>query len=222
MAAQGLEVVVMPVGMLAANCVLVIDKQTKEALVVDPGDEAPRVKKMLDRACVGKVLRVVATHAHFDHVAAAAQVAKLCGGAPIAGHEADRDLWGGVAKQFEKFGMPAPEGLPTGYDVAMSEGKPLLEGNSALAAAQVLHTPGHSPGSVCIYWPGAPGLLLSGDTLFAGGFGRTDLWGGSESALRKSLMHKLFKLPGETRVITGHGEETTIAEEKFNNPIAYM
>ncbi len=203
-----------PVGLLGCTCTIVACPETREALVVDPGDEAPRILGALARLGL-RAVGVVHTHAHFDHVMAAPAIAAATK-ADVALHREDRWLWENVAVQTALFGLPTPPplGLPTRW----------LEGGEALAfgrrEARVLHTPGHTPGSLCLFVeaPGEAPLLFSGDTLFAGSVGRTDLWGGDAGALVDSIRGPLFSLPDETVVVPGHGPETTIGLEREDNP----
>jgi hydroxyacylglutathione hydrolase len=204
-----------PVGPLGCTCTIVACGETHEALVIDPGDEAPRILGELERQGL-RAVSVVHTHAHFDHVMGTGDVAAATG-AEIALHKEDRWLYDHVSDQLRLFGFGK---LP----VAM---KPLtreLLGGEVLAfgrrEARVVHTPGHTPGSVCLYVEaqGEQPLLFSGDTLFAGSVGRTDLWGGSSEALVESIRGPLFDLPDATLVIPGHGGETTIGLEREDNP----
>lgn len=202
-----------PVGALGCNCTLVVCPATRQALVVDPGGEAPRILERL-RALGAEAVTILHTHAHFDHVLGTDDVAHATRAEPAL-HEADRWLYENVALQGELFGLraQAPE----------ARWRP-LRGGEAIAfgrrEARILHTPGHTPGSLCVYLEhaGETPLLLSGDTLFAGSVGRTDLWGGSFDALSRSIRGPLFDLPEATRVIPGHGPETTIGLERQDNP----
>jgi hydroxyacylglutathione hydrolase len=204
-----------PVGALGCNCSIVACPETSEALVVDPGDEAPRILAELQRHG-WRAVRVVHTHAHFDHVMATADVAAATG-AETALHKGDRWLYDHVPDQLSLFRMPA-------RSLTMAAPNRELEGNEVLAfgkrEARVLHTPGHTPGSICLYleFSGETPLLFAGDTLFAGSIGRTDLPGGSFDEIVTSIRGPLFSLPENTLVIPGHGPETTVGLERLDNP----
>ncbi len=197
---------VIPVGPLGCNCVILWDSATMKGLVVDPGDEAQRIRMEVEGLGV-KVECILHTHGHFDHLGATKELQELWG-CPAHLHPADNHLVECLDMQTGMFGMrrvQAPQMLP------LSEGEAFL-------GFRVIHTPGHSPGCCCFYGDFESGpLLFSGDTLFAGGMGRTDVLGGNLNALRASV-RKLYELPDETLVIPGHGPETTIGEEARNNP----
>lgn len=206
-----------PVGRLGCNCTVAVCSDTGEALVVDPGDDADRIRSVLDRF-KARVTRVVHTHAHLDHVLAAHEIAGPTG-AEVMLHPGDRWLWDHVPMQAALFGWSiTPLASPTG---ALVDGQSLGFGHQE---AQVLHTPGHTPGSVCFLLgtphdpPDDPPILLSGDTLFRGSVGRTDLWGTSFDELARSIRERLFTLPDETAVVPGHGPPTTIGFEREENP----
>jgi glyoxylase-like metal-dependent hydrolase (beta-lactamase superfamily II) len=204
------------VGALGCNCTIVACPETHEALVIDPGDEAPRVLRALADQGVTAV-RIVHTHAHFDHVMATGDVAAATG-AEILLHRDDRWLYDAVPMQLELFGMARPG--------AAAPPPPTREltGDEALGfgrrEARALHTPGHTPGSMCflLEHAGETPLLFAGDTLFRGSIGRTDLPGGSVDDIARSIRERLLTLPDETRVIPGHGPETTIGAEREENP----
>jgi glyoxylase-like metal-dependent hydrolase (beta-lactamase superfamily II) len=205
-----------PVGLLGCNCSVVVCPDTKEALVVDPGDEAPRILATLE-ALGASAVKVVHTHAHFDHVMATGALAARTGADTFV-HADDRWLWDRVAMQAETFGLPCPAGA--------SPPPPTRElvGDEALAfgrrEARALHTPGHTPGSTCFFLEraGDAPLLFAGDTLFRRSVGRTDLWGGSLPTIQRSIRERLLTLPDDTIVVAGHGPETTIGEERAENP----
>jgi len=205
-----------PVGMLGCNCSIVVCPDTKEALVVDPGDEAPRVLEAL-RAEGARAVRIVHTHAHFDHVMGTRAVAADTG-AEVLVHAEDLWLWDRVKLQTETFGLPCPA------DALPPAPARWLAGEEALAfgrrEARALHTPGHTPGSMCFFLErvGETPIVFAGDTLFRRSIGRTDLWGGSAPAIERSIRERLFTLPDDTIVVTGHGPDTTIAEERASNP----
>jgi glyoxylase-like metal-dependent hydrolase (beta-lactamase superfamily II) len=219
---------ILPVGLLQCNCMILGDPQTREALVLDPGDEVDRVLAALARHGL-TVRAIVSTHAHIDHVGGL-QKLKQVTGAPVLMHAGDFDLYRHMQVQAAMIGLPCP--ALTEIDQPLREGDTLRWGRFS---ANVLHTPGHTPGSVSLYLPGestpsagenegdvpsasGPGKLLAGDTLFAGSIGRTDLWGGSLEQILASIHGKLLVLPEETLVYPGHGPLTTIAEERAGNP----
>jgi hydroxyacylglutathione hydrolase len=209
-----------PVGLLGCNCTIVACAETREALVVDPGDEAPAILAALARDGL-EAVRIVHTHAHFDHVMGTAAVATATG-AEVLVHRDDRWLYDNTLMQIRAFGVERPDGRPwTPPPPPTRE----LVGDEALAfgrrEAQALHTPGHTPGSVCFYCEGGGGempVLFAGDTLFKGSIGRTDLWGGSLPAIKASIRDKLLTLPDDTIIVPGHGPETTVAAEREDNP----
>jgi glyoxylase-like metal-dependent hydrolase (beta-lactamase superfamily II) len=199
-----------PVGLLASNCIILGDQQAQEAIVIDPGDEAAHIHQRLTELGL-KLKQIVLTHAHIDHVGGALKLKKLTG-APIYLNENDLPLLEMMDAQAAWLGIHAPEvaapdgGLADGQIVGLEH-----------YPAQVLHTPGHTQGSVCLHF--APlKLLVAGDTLFAGGIGRTDLPGGNFDQIMDSLRDRLMTLPDETRVLPGHGPETTIGVERISNP----
>jgi glyoxylase-like metal-dependent hydrolase (beta-lactamase superfamily II) len=199
-----------PVGPLRCNCTILGDEVTHEAMVVDPGDNIPEILSRLQKH--GLTLRqIVVTHAHIDHVGGAAQLRKLTG-APVVMNQLDLGLLRMMEMQAGWLGVPTPEVAPP--DASAEDG--LAIGLETLPA-QVLHTPGHTPGSICLLFPGQH-LLLAGDTLFAGSIGRTDLPGGNGQQILRSLRERLLVLPDATRVLPGHGPETTIGEERQSNP----
>lgn len=202
-----------PVGPLGCNCSIVACAETREALVVDPGGDAPRILEQLRRQGLTAVA-VVHTHAHFDHVLGTREVAAPSG-ADIVIHADDRWLYDNIEMQAGLFGLRAEAPAPPTRE--LRGGERLSFGRRE---ARVFHTPGHTPGSVCYYLEvsGATPVLFAGDTLFAGGIGRTDLWGGSYPDIVRSIRGPLFALPEETVVVAGHGPETTIGVEREDNP----
>jgi len=206
---------IFPVGPLQCNCSVLVDEATREAVVIDPGDEPERVLEVLEAAKVRPVA-LLHTHAHFDHVGATRSIAEATG-APVRLHPADRPLYERLPQQAAFFGLSlAP---PRALDAPLSDGEVIPFGRLARRA---LHTPGHTPGSTCFELQGDTPLLFSGDTLFRRSIGRTDLWGGDTDAILTSIRQKLFRLPGDLPVVCGHGPGTTIDEEKRSNPFAAL
>jgi glyoxylase-like metal-dependent hydrolase (beta-lactamase superfamily II) len=200
-----------PVGALQCNCVIIGDERTKTAVVIDPGDEIERVTAALDRLGLS-VASILATHGHIDHVGGFAELKRLTGAKTLL-HEADVPLYENLALQAQWLGV-APPAL-TALDAGLSEELGVAVGGLKL---DVRHTPGHSPGSVSLVLPDRTPVLFSGDTLFAGSIGRTDLWGGSFETIIESIRAKLLTMPDETIVIPGHGPSTTIGAERRTNP----
>ena len=210
--------ITIPVGMLQCNCTIIGDPVTREALVIDPGDEINRILELLGRHHL-KVKAIVSTHAHIDHVGGLSKLHQYTG-APVMMHRDDVPLYQGMDIQAAFLGIARPD--VGEVDQLLTDGDVLQWGS---LAAQVMHTPGHSPGSVSLYLPPdagkickAPPQLYAGDTLFAGSIGRTDLWGGSMDQILDSLKSKLMQLPDDTIVHPGHGIPTTIGEERQSNP----
>jgi hydroxyacylglutathione hydrolase len=207
-----------PVGMLQCNCSIIGDPRTLEAIVIDPGDEVERILSLLGRYKL-TVKAIVSTHAHIDHVGGLAKLYQYTG-APVMMHRDDLPLYRGMEVQAAFVGMHPPELVE--IHQLLKEGDILQWGNFL---AKVIHTPGHTPGSVSLYLPAdsdnlnlANPQLYSGDTLFAGSIGRTDLWGGSLDHIVSSLKDKLMQLPDSTIVHPGHGPSTTIGHERDTNP----
>lgn len=199
-----------PVGALQCNCTILGDSEAKVAIVIDPGGEAPRILSALDEAEL-RVLHIVHTHAHIDHVGATHAVRGATGGATYL-HPGDTPLHDMLALQAQFLGVPMPE--PSVMDHPLQDALTLPFGAFELA---VMHTPGHTPGSVCFAVPGQD-VCFSGDTLFAGGIGRTDLWGGDSEAIVHSIRDRLYALNGAVQVVPGHGPVTSIDRERRANP----
>jgi glyoxylase-like metal-dependent hydrolase (beta-lactamase superfamily II) len=217
-AANGAIQITLPVGMLQCNCTIIGDPMSREAVVIDPGDEVGRILELLGRHRLS-VKAIVSTHAHIDHVGGLAKLQRFTG-APVLMHREDLPLYQAMDVQAAFLGVTPPE--VTKVDHLLKEGDSLRWG---AYQANVIHTPGHTPGSVCLYLPNV-GVnltlpnprLFAGDTLFAGSIGRTDLWGGSMEQIMDSLRGKLMELPEHTVVHPGHGLATTIGEERQSNP----
>ena len=201
---------ILPVGLLQCNCSVIGDETTREAMVIDPGDEIEEIVAILRKHNL-HVKQIVITHAHIDHVGGAMKLRGLTG-APILLNQNDYALLKMLDVQAAWIGMPAPGKVEIESNLA--EGDGLRVGD---ISAGVIHTPGHTEGSICLYFP-AQKLLIAGDTLFAGSIGRTDLPGGSFDKIMSSLHGRVLALPDETVVIPGHGPGTTIAEEREGNP----
>jgi hydroxyacylglutathione hydrolase len=201
---------IFPVGPLQCNCTILGDEETGEAIVIDPGDEISRIERRLREHGL-KLKQILITHAHIDHVGGALKLKKLTG-APIFMNENDLPLLQAMEMQAAWLGVAPPETAPP--DSSLKEGQQVgLE----RFPAEVLHTPGHTQGSICLHF--APmKLLVAGDTLFSGSIGRTDLPGGNSRQIIDSIHSRLLTLPDETRVLPGHGPETTIGAERESNP----
>lgn len=224
---------IIPVGMLQCNCSILGDPETGEAIVVDPGDEVERISEILGRHNL-KVRAIVSTHTHIDHVGGLARLHNATG-APVLIHEGDLELYRHLDVQAQWLGVPTPEMVR--IQDFVKEGEALRWGS---LEARVLHTPGHTPGSICLVVdraaerdrdaaalptsreratpPAGTARLISGDTLFQGSIGRTDLWGGSYPQIINSIREKLIVLPEEMAVYPGHGDATTIGAEREDNP----
>jgi len=201
---------VLSVGLLQCNCSILGDEVTHEAIVVDPGDEIDRILAVLAKHQL-TVKQIIITHAHIDHIAGAAKL-KAATGAPIFYNQLDLPLIKMMDVQAGWIGAATPTVAEP--DASAEEG--LKIGVPGIQGV-VIHTPGHTEGSISLHFP-AEHLLLAGDTLFAGSIGRTDLPGGDFRKIMASLKERLMSLPDETRVIAGHGAATTIAAERHHNP----
>ncbi|MGA8301120.1 MAG: MBL fold metallo-hydrolase [Terriglobales bacterium] len=201
---------VIPVGPLQCNCSIIGDETTHEAMVIDPGDDIDEIVAIIGKHNL-QVKQIVITHAHIDHVGGAMKLRALTG-APILLNQNDYALLKMLDVQASWLGMKPPGAVEV--EAGLAHDQTLRAGT---LSANVLHTPGHTEGSVCLYFP-AEKMLIAGDTLFARSIGRTDLPGGSFEKIMRSLHDRVLTLPDETKVIPGHGPATTIGEEREENP----
>lgn len=206
-----------PVGPLACNCTILGDPETGRAVVVDPGGDTAHILEVLGRHGL-TCEHLVHTHAHIDHILATREMKEKTG-ARIHLHDGDLPLYEGILEQaamLAGWGLRIPPPDPTlPVDSFLKDGDAVQAGGLEL---EVLHTPGHTPGSCCFgVDDGAAGLLIAGDTLFRGSIGRTDLPGGDASQIVHSIQQRLYTRDEDTRVITGHGESTTIGAERHGN-----
>ena len=198
------------VGPLENNCFIIADENTKEGLVVDPGDEPDRILDLINKNSFN-IKYIVCTHAHFDHVGAVPDLKKETG-AKIVIHRDELEIYKSTKDQAAIWGYeldPLPE-----PDMFVSEGDKIEVGDLRF---EILHTPGHSPGGICLY---GEGILITGDTLFAGSVGRTDFYGGDMEKLKRSF-RRLLSLSDKIKVLPGHGPETTIGQERTDNFFSY-
>lgn len=203
-----------PVGLLACNCTLLGDPATGEAIVIDPGlaQHGGPAHLLARLAALGlRLKQIIVTHAHIDHVGGALAL-KQATGAPVLLHEADLPLLSAMEVQAGWLGIAPPPVAPP--DASAEDG---LRVGFASLPGEILYTPGHTEGSVCVLFREA-GLLIAGDTLFAGSIGRTDLPGGDGRRILRSIESRLLPLPDGTLVVPGHGGETTIGAERERNP----
>jgi hydroxyacylglutathione hydrolase len=201
---------ILPVGPLQCNCSVIGDETTHEAMVIDPGDEIEDILALIRKHNL-QVKQIVITHAHIDHVGGAMKL-RAATGAPILLNQNDYELLKMLDVQAAWIGVASPGEVV--IDHSVTTGGVVTAGS---LTAQVLHTPGHTEGSICLYFS-AQQKLIAGDTLFAGSIGRTDLPGGSHKKILSSIHETLLALPDETVVIPGHGELTTIGKERESNP----
>jgi glyoxylase-like metal-dependent hydrolase (beta-lactamase superfamily II) len=199
-----------PVGPLQCNCTILGDETSHEAIVVDPGEDIPRILAALARHSL-TVKQILVTHAHIDHIGGALRLKEITG-APVLYNQNDLPLVAMMDVQAGWFGLETPKTAPPDADLADGQAV-TIDG----IQGEILYTPGHTQGSVCLYVPQAT-LLLAGDTLFAGSVGRTDLPGGDTEMLIRSIHDRLLTLPDATTVIAGHGAPTTIGRERERNP----
>jgi glyoxylase-like metal-dependent hydrolase (beta-lactamase superfamily II) len=204
-----LQILQLPLGPIQTNCFIVGDEETKDAVVIDPGGEAPRVLAALAQR-QWQLRHVLLTHAHFDHTGGAADLVEATG-APLAIHPLELPLLraGGGSREFGFHIRPCPE-----PNLLLEEGQVMEAGNMRF---KVLFTPGHTVGHVAFHEARA-GAVFSGDVLFYSGIGRTDFPGGDYDTLMRSIREVLFALPDDTAVYPGHGPATTIGAERTGNP----
>jgi len=201
---------ILPVGPLQCNCSIIGDETTRDAMVIDPGDEIQSILALVRKHNL-QVKQIVITHAHIDHVGGAMKL-RAATGAPILLNQNDYELLKMLDVQASWLQMAPPGKVE--IDQTLGHADTVKAGSHT---GNVIFTPGHTEGSICLYFP-AEKTLIAGDTLFAGSIGRTDLPGGSFEKIIDSLHDKLLALPDDTVVIPGHGPQTTIGEERENNP----
>jgi hydroxyacylglutathione hydrolase len=201
---------ILPVGPLQCNCSIVGDEVSREAMVIDPGDDIADILGLIQKHNL-TVKQIVITHAHIDHVGGAMKLREATG-APILLNQNDHGLLKMLDVQAAWIGVETPGKVEVDQSIGDQN---TVQAGSLLA--NVMHTPGHTEGSICLYFP-AQKKLIAGDTLFAGSIGRTDLPGGSFDKIMRSLQEKVMALPDETVVVPGHGQLTTIGNEREMNP----
>ncbi len=201
---------ILPVGPLQCNCSVIGDEQSHEAIVIDPGDEIEQVVALIQKHNL-QVKQIVITHAHIDHVGGAMKL-RAATGAPILLNQNDYTLLKMLDVQAAWIGMATPGKVEIDQSLGSND---VVKAGSL--AGQVLHTPGHTEGSICLYF-NTEKTLIAGDTLFAGSIGRTDLPGGSYEKILRSLHDRVLALPDDTNVVPGHGPLTTIGQERESNP----
>ncbi len=200
-----------PVGLLQCNCTILGDKETGEAIIIDPGDDADTILEAVRKHGL-KPKQIVCTHTHIDHVGAIDDLQQRLG-VPAAIHKADLMLFDNLDIQAQWIGLPPPKrGV---IDSFVQDGEAVACNGIELG---VLHTPGHTPGSTTFHLGGDRNILFTGDTLFMQSIGRTDLWGGSHPEIIRSIQRKLMTFDDDTLVISGHGQSTTIGHERRHNP----
>lgn len=201
---------ILPVGLLQCNCSVIGDETSREGMVIDPGDNIHDVLAIVQKHGL-QVKQIVITHAHIDHVGGAMKL-RAATGAPILLNQNDYALLKMLDVQAAWIGMPNPGKVD--IDRSIGSGETISAGS---LIANVFHTPGHTEGSICLHFP-EERKLIAGDTLFAGSIGRTDLPGGNTQKILRSIHTVLLALPDETVVVPGHGELTTIGQERETNP----
>jgi glyoxylase-like metal-dependent hydrolase (beta-lactamase superfamily II) len=201
---------IIPVGPLQCNCSVIGDETTREGMVIDPGDDVEEVFALVDKHHL-QVKQIVITHAHIDHVGGAMKL-RAATGAPIVLNQNDHALLKMLGLQAAWIGVPDPGKVEIDHSIGQADTI-----KAGPLTGEVIHTPGHTEGSICVYFR-MQNKLIAGDTLFAGSIGRTDLPGGSMEKIIRSLHGKVLELPDETIVVPGHGPLTTIGEERQTNP----
>jgi hydroxyacylglutathione hydrolase len=207
-----IDIRTLSLGMFQSNCYIVSCGDTREAVVIDAGDEGEVILKTIDELHVN-VTAILETHAHLDHVGALDEV-KPALGVPVCMHKDDIPVYNTVGRQAAMFGLQPPRTVS--IDRLLEDGEEIPIGR---LTARVMHAPGHSPGSVCYYFGDqSPPRIIVGDLLFKGSIGRTDLPGGSYGTIIETLIRVILPLSDDTVVYSGHGPETTVGEEKRFNP----
>lgn len=205
-----------PVGAFACNCTILGDPETQEAIVIDPGDEAQKIISILESKQF-KVTHLLHTHAHIDHIGATCEMKKQTG-AKIGLHREDQFLYDNMEMQAQFLRLPLEiQSSPIDHYL---EDKDVIEWGKS-NRIEVIHTPGHTPGSISflqINEDQNEKTLFSGDTLFMGSIGRTDLWGGNHQQILESIKTRILSLEDDISVICGHGPNTSIGQEKIHNP----
>ncbi len=203
-----------PVGPIQANCTLLGDTEAGEVVVIDPGAEAETIVGRIKKSGL-RLTMILHTHGHFDHAGGTGDLKGLMEPAlPVGLHRDELEIYNALPTQGAMFGLGAE--IPPEPTLWLEHGQSLTVGTFDV---EIRHSPGHSPGSVCLIVSGCnPLVAIVGDVLFAGSIGRTDLWGGSFEILERSIREQLYTLPDDTRVICGHGPDTTIGQEKRTNP----
>jgi len=200
-----------PVGLLQCNCTILGDEQTRDAIVIDPGDDPEEILARLAKHNLN-AKQIVCTHTHIDHVGAIQDLQDRLG-TPAAIHKADLFLFDKLDVQAQWIGIPVPK--RGAIDRFVEDGDAVACQGVEVG---VIHTPGHTPGSTTFHLRGDRNILFTGDTLFMQSIGRTDLWGGSHQEIIRSIEKKLMPFDDDTLVIAGHGRQTTIGHERRYNP----
>jgi glyoxylase-like metal-dependent hydrolase (beta-lactamase superfamily II) len=207
---------VIPVGPFQCNCIILGDSETKEAIIIDPGDQVKEIMERVEKHEL-RVTSIIHSHTHIDHIGGTTELQKQTNGRVLF-HKEDLFLYEKMAEQGVFLGLPPDKIMkPVPPDEFLVEGQAIKAGN---IDGEVMHTPGHSPGSCAFFFPklNEAGLLMAGDTLFAGSIGRTDLWKGDYDQEITSIKKKFLTLPDEVIVIPGHGPGTVVGRERISNP----
>jgi len=213
---DGLILETFPIGTLGCNCSLIYSKKTKETLIIDPGNDAPTLLSMIKERDL-KPKKLLHTHAHFDHIGQSGEIKKACN-CSMHLHQDDMFLYEALDQQAAFFHQPV--GVKESIDSYLQDEEEFgLEDQGLQKFLKTIHTPGHTPGSCSFYTDFFEHpILFAGDTLFQNSIGRTDLPGGDFDKIIKSIKTRLFDLPEETSVVTGHGPSTSILHERSHNP----